>query len=426
MGMFISYFVTCFGCIITAFLYGWKLALVMLIAIPIIGLTSAIMGKTQASSFKNELKAYSKAGGIVEEVLTNIRTVFIFDGKAKEVERFEESLVPAQNEGIRRGIANGIGNGLVRALTYLSYALGFWYGTILIINACDEHNGYSAGVLTNVFFNIIYASIKIGQALPFLEAFSGAREAAAPIFSIIDRIPEIDSSSKCGMKLKEIKGEIHFKNVRFNYPARPDTSILKGIHFRAHAGQSVAIVGTSGCGKSTCVQLIQRLYDPLSGEVFIDGVDIRNLNVAWLREQIGVVGQEPVLFATTIGENIKYGKEGTTQEEIERAARQANAHVFIEKLPLKYDTLVGERGAQLSGGQKQRIAIARALIRNPTILLFDEATSALDTRSEAIVQSALDQAAQGRTTIIVAHRLTTVRRADKIIVLSNGLVQVIL
>ncbi|NXM97133.1 MDR1 protein, partial [Sylvia borin] len=181
-----------------------------------------------------------------------------------------------------------------------------------------------------------------------------------------------------------IKGNLEFKNVYFNYPSRPDVEILKGLNLKINSGQTVALVGGSGCGKSTTVQLIQRFYDPKEGMVTIDGHDIRTLNVRYLREVIGVVNQEPVLFATTIAENIRYGREDVTMEDIEKATKDANAYDFIMKLPNKFETVVGERGAQLSGGQKQRIAIARALVRNPKILLLDEATSALDTESESI------------------------------------------
>ncbi|NWT54245.1 MDR1 protein, partial [Erythrocercus mccallii] len=181
-----------------------------------------------------------------------------------------------------------------------------------------------------------------------------------------------------------IKGNVEFKNVYFNYPSRPDVEILKGLNLKIDSGQTVALVGGSGCGKSTTVQLIQRFYDPKEGMVTIDGQDIRTLNVRYLREVIGVVNQEPVLFATTIAENIRYGREDVTMEDIEKATKEANAYDFIMKLPNKFETVVGERGAQLSGGQKQRIAIARALVRNPKILLLDEATSALDTESESI------------------------------------------
>ncbi|NXQ39316.1 MDR1 protein, partial [Catharus fuscescens] len=181
-----------------------------------------------------------------------------------------------------------------------------------------------------------------------------------------------------------IKGNLEFRNVYFNYPSRPDVEILKGLNLKINSGQTVALVGGSGCGKSTTVQLIQRFYDPKEGMVTLDGQDIKTLNVRYLREIIGVVNQEPVLFATTIAENIRYGREDVTMEEIEKATKEANAYDFIMKLPNKFETVVGDRGAQLSGGQKQRIAIARALVRNPKILLLDEATSALDTESESV------------------------------------------
>lgn len=208
--------------------------------------------------------------------------------------------------------------------------------------------------------------------------------------------------------------------MEFQYPTRPEVSILNKLNLKIHRGQTVALVGPSGCGKSTCIQLVQRFYDPQAGNLLFNGTNLKDLDINWLRSRIGVVGQEPILFATSIYENIRYGREDATREEIEAAAAAANAAIFIKKLPKGYDTLVGERGAQLSGGQKQRIAIARALIRDPEILLLDEATSALDTASEAKVQAALEKVSAGRTTIIVAHRLSTVRRADRIVVINKG------
>ena len=194
------------------------------------------------------------------------------------------------------------------------------------------------------------------------------------------------------------------RNVHFNYPAREDVEVLRGVNLKIEAGKTVSIVGPSGCGKSTVIQLIQRLYDPDSGSLLLDQTDIRQMNIGWLRDNIGVVGQEPVLFATTIRENIKFGRKDATDEEIVQASKEANAFNFIQSLPQKFDTIVGEKGAQLSGGQKQRIAIARAIIKKPKILLLDEATSALDFASEALVKAAIDNVQQGRTTIIVAHR----------------------
>ncbi|GFS95723.1 ATP-dependent translocase ABCB1 [Nephila pilipes] len=273
----------------------------------------------------------------------------------------------------------------------------------------------------------ILSKIQASVSRQEMEAYGKAGAVAEEVLSSIRTVfafggerKEIQRSSKLGKKPESLSGIISLKNVHFNYPARPTVQVLRGVSLNIQPGETVALVGSSGCGKSTIVQLILRFYDTLEGMVEIDGNNVRELNVGWLRDNIGLVGQEPVLFSTTISQNIRYGKQDATQEEIEEAAKTANVHDFIEALPMKYNTLVGERGTQLSGGQKQRIAIARALIKNPKILLLDEATSALDTESEAVVQAALDEARRGRTTVIVAHRLTTIRTADKIVVLGDG------
>ncbi|KAG6577939.1 ATP-binding Cassette (ABC) superfamily [Phytophthora cinnamomi] len=220
-----------------------------------------------------------------------------------------------------------------------------------------------------------------------------------------------------------MQGKIEFKNILFRYPTRPEVTVLRNYNLTIEAGQTVAFCGPSGGGKSTGVSLIERFYDPVDGQVLLDGVDTKELNLNWLRSQIGLVGQEPTLFIGTIAENIAYGlTDKPTQQDIEEAAKMANAHGFITKFPDGYDTQVGMKGEQLSGGQKQRIAIARAILKNPNILLLDEATSALDSESEKVVQEALDKvvALKRRTTIIIAHRLSTIRKADKICVVSGG------
>ncbi|KAH0627478.1 hypothetical protein JD844_003227 [Phrynosoma platyrhinos] len=397
---------------IIGFIKGWKLTLVILAISPVLGLSAAAWAK--------ELAAYAKAGSVAEEVLTAIRTVIAFGGQKKEIQRYYKNLEDAKNIGIKKAITANISIGIAFLLIYASYALAFWYGTTLIL---DEH--YSIGKVLTVFFAVLIGAFSIGQVSPNLEAFAIARGAAYAIFNIID-------------------------------------NVLKGLNLKVNSGQTVALVGSSGCGKSTTVQLIQRFYDPVEGMVTIDGQDIKTLNLRYLREIIGVVNQEPVLFATTIAENIRYGRENVTMEEMEKAVKQANAYDFIMKLPNvrnqeihlrtytlaynlgclynvghlysqtinhsqhsileKFETVVGERGAQLSGGQKQRIAIARALVRNPKILLLDEATSALDTESEAVVQAALDKAREGRTTIVIAHRLSTVRNADMIAAFEDGVI----
>ncbi len=391
---------------------------------PIVMISSAVVSTIETSLTEKELAAYGKAGGVAEEAISSIRTVMAFGGEQKEIQHYQDELKWARKAGIKKGLISAIGAGLNWSSYFISYCLAFWYGTRLILNSCESDSGYSAGDLMIVFFSAFMGSMKIGQALPYIEAFSIARGAGASIFSVIKTKSTIKSSPEVGLVPSKVTGNILFDKVCFNYPSRPGVKILKNLSFEVVSGQSVALVGTSGCGKSTCIQLLLRFYDPLEGKVCIDGYDIRDLNIDWMRAQIGMVGQEPVLFGTTIGENIRYGWEGATQEEIEAAAKEANANDFIIRLPLKYDTLVGERGAQLSGGQKQRIAIARALVRNPRILLLDEATSALDTQSEAVVQRALDKARLGRTTVIVAHRLTTIQNADRIIVIKEGIVEV--
>nr|XP_042130337.1 ATP-dependent translocase ABCB1 [Peromyscus maniculatus bairdii] len=417
IGMFFQSIATFFGGFIIGFTRGWKLTLVILAISPVLGLSAGIWAKILSSFTDKELQAYAKAGAVAEEVLAAIRTVIAFGGQKKELERYNNNLEEAKRLGIKKAITSNISMGAAFLLIYASYALAFWYGTSLVIS-----KEYSIGQVLTVFFSVLIGAFSIGQASPNIEAFANARGAAYEIFNIIDNKPSIDSFSTSGHKPDNIKGNLEFKNIHFSYPSRKEVQILKGLNLKVQSGQTVALVGNSGCGKSTTVQLLQRLYDPIEGMVSIDGQDIRTINVRYLREIIGVVSQEPVLFATTIAENIRYGRENVTMDEIEKAVKEANAYDFIMKLPHKFDTLVGERGAQLSGGQKQRIAIARALVRNPKILLLDEATSALDTESEAVVQAALDKAREGRTTIVIAHRLSTVRNADVIAGFDNGVI----
>ncbi|CAO2617604.1 ATP-dependent translocase ABCB1 [Lemmus lemmus] len=417
IGMFFQAMATFFGGFIIGFTRGWKLTLVILAISPVLGLSAGLWAKILSSFTDKELQAYAKAGAVAEEVLAAIRTVIAFGGQKKELERYNNNLEEAKKLGIKKAITANISIGAAFLLIYASYALAFWYGTSLVIS-----KEYSIGQVLTVFFSVLIGAFSIGQASPNIEAFANARGAAYEVFNIIDNKPNIDSFSTNGHKPDNIKGNLEFRNIHFSYPSRKEVQILKGLNLKVQSGQTVALVGNSGCGKSTTVQLLQRLYDPTEGVVSIDGQDIRTINVRYLREIIGVVSQEPVLFATTIAENIRYGRENVSMDDIEKAVKEANAYDFIMKLPHKFDTLVGERGAQLSGGQKQRIAIARALVRNPKILLLDEATSALDTESEAVVQAALDKAREGRTTIVIAHRLSTVRNADVIAGFDGGVI----
>ncbi|XP_022371091.1 phosphatidylcholine translocator ABCB4 isoform X3 [Enhydra lutris kenyoni] len=417
VGMFFQAVATFFAGFIVGFVRGWKLTLVIMSISPILGLSAAVWAKILSAFSDRELAAYAKAGAMAEEALGAIRTVIAFGGQNKELERYEKHLENAKRIGIKKAISANISMGIAFLLIYASYALAFWYGSTLVIS-----KEYTIGNAMTVFFSILVGAFSVGQAAPCIDAFANARGAAYAIFNIIDSNPKIDSFSERGHKPNSIKGNLEFIDVHFSYPARADVKILKGLNLTVESGQTVALVGNSGCGKSTTVQLIQRLYDPDEGRINIDGQDIRTFNVRYLREIIGVVSQEPVLFSTTIAENIRYGRGNVTMDEIKKAVKEANAYDFIMKLPQKFDTLVGDRGAQLSGGQKQRIAIARALVRNPKILLLDEATSALDTESEAEVQAALDKAREGRTTIVIAHRLSTIRNADIIAGFEDGII----
>uniref|UniRef100_A0A670JN93 Bile salt export pump n=1 Tax=Podarcis muralis TaxID=64176 RepID=A0A670JN93_PODMU len=410
VAVFIQRFTTFICGFMLGFVRGWKLTLVIISVSPLLGVGAAMIGPGR------ELKAYAKAGAVADEVLSSIRTVAAFGGERKEVARYDRNLVFAQNWGIRKGIIMGFFTGYIWCIIFLSYALAFWYGSKLVL----EDEEYSPGTLIQVFFGVLVAALSLGQASPCLEAFATGRGAATNIFETIDKKPVIDCMSEDGYKLDKVRGEIEFHNVTFYYPSRPDVKILEKLNMVIKAGETTAFVGPSGAGKSTTIQLIQRFYDPSEGMITLDGHDIRSLNIQWLRSLIGIVEQEPVLFATTIAENIRYGREDATMEDIIRATKQANAYDFIMDLPGKFDTLVGEGGGQMSGGQKQRIAIARALVRNPKILLLDMATSALDNKSEATVQEALHKARVGRTAISIAHRLSSIRTADVIIGFEHG------
>uniref|UniRef100_A0A3Q3VSZ1 Uncharacterized protein n=1 Tax=Mola mola TaxID=94237 RepID=A0A3Q3VSZ1_MOLML len=415
VGMLIQACTTFITSFIIGFTTGWKLTLVILAVCPVLGISTAIYSKVLTSFTSKEQTAYAKAGAVAEEVLSAVRTVFAFSGQNREIQRYHKRLEDARDMGIKKAISAGIATGFTFLIIYLSYTLAFWYGSTLVLS-----NEYTIGNLLTVFFVVLYGAYTVGQTSPNIQAFASARGAAYKVYSIIDHKPRIDSFSDAGFKPDFIEGDIEFKNIHFSYPSRPKIKILNNMSLSVMSGQTIALVGSSGCGKSTTIQLLQRFYNPQEGSISIDGHDIRSLNIRYLREMIGVVSQEPVLFATTISENIRYGQLDVTQEEIEQATKESNAYDFIMNLPEKFETLVGDRGTQLSGGQKQRIAIARALVRNPKILLLDEATSALDAESETIVQAALDKVRLGRTTIVVAHRLSTIRNADVIAGFQKG------
>ncbi|KAJ8025239.1 Multidrug resistance protein 1A [Holothuria leucospilota] len=420
LGLAVQSMSTAIAGVIIGFSRSWRLALVVVavsmgLVLPVFAISAVLVKKyTQGA-----LDAYAKAGAVAEEVLSSIRTVTAFGGEAKELDRYSSFLGDAKKESIKKAAAESGALGGIFFVVYIAYAMAFWYGTILIINSQE----FTAGGILITLFCVLFGSFSLAQAGPYFAEFSAARGAAAVIWEVIDQQPKIDCLSDKGAHPIELTGKITFEDVHFTYPTRKEAKVLQGFNLEVNVGQTVALVGSSGCGKSTTVALIQRYYDPDSGSVKLDDQDIRGLNVKWLRENIGVVSQEPILFGATIAENIRYGRMDVTEEEIHQAGKEANAHDFIMELPEQYNTLVGERGAQLSGGQKQRVAIARALVRNPKILLLDEATSALDSESEGVVQAALEKVVQaGRTTIVIAHRLSTIKNADMICAIQEGVV----
>ncbi|PHU20248.1 ABC transporter B family member 18 [Capsicum chinense] len=402
--------------LILAFYLSWRLALASVpfsLGFVIPGVAFGKLLMMQGVKMKD---AYGVAGSIAEQAISSIRTVYSYVGENEQQQQQQQTqcIPTCLNLGVKQGLTKGLLLGSM-GMIYVSWAFQSWAGSVLVAN-----RGESGGRVFISALCVVLGGLSCMSALPNVSFITEATIAAARIFELIDRVPQIDSEDGKGKILAYVRGDIEFKEVTFSYPSRPDILVLRDFSVKVKAGRTVAIVGGSGSGKSTVISLLERFYDPIKGDILFDGHKIKKLQLKWLRSQMGFVNQEPVLFATSIKGNILFGKEGASMKMVVQAAKAANAHEFIASLPDGYDTHVGQFGFQLSGGQKQRIAIARALIKDPKILLLDEATSALDAQSERIVQEALDQASQGRTTIIIAHRLITIRRADKIAVLQSG------
>ncbi|XP_058180428.1 ABC transporter B family member 15-like [Rhododendron vialii] len=412
--VFLMNLFTFVGAYIVAFAILWRLAIVAFPFVIFLVIPGLMYGRALMGIARKMKVEYNKAGTVAVQALSSIKTVYAFVAERKTIENYSLALQGTMELGLRQGLAKGLAMGS-NGIVFVIWSFMAYYGSRLIM----YHNA-SGGHVFAVGASIIWGGLSLGAGLPNLKYFSEASAAGERILEIIKRVPKIDSDNMDGEVLENISGNIEFKNVEFTYPSRPETSIFQNFNLKIPAGLTTALVGGSGSGKSTVIALLQRFYDPMGGEICLDGVAIDKLQLKWLRAQMGLVSQEPALFATSIKENILFGKEDADMEEIIAAAKASNAHNFISQLPQRYDTQVGEGGVQMSGGQKQRIAIARALIKAPRILLLDEATSALDSESERVVQEALDNAAVGRTTIVIAHRLSTIRNADIIAVVQNG------
>ncbi|MCJ1472803.1 GTPase-activating protein [Lambiella insularis] len=415
---------TFFTAFIIGFIKYWKLTLILSSTVWAI---TAIMGG--GSTFiikynKKSLEAYGLGGSVAEEVISSIRNATAFNTQDKLARQYNEHLIEAAKWGTKLKMALAVMIAGMMGILYFNYGLSFWMGSRYIVSG--EMTLQSVLTIT---LCIMIGAFSLGGVAPNAQAFTTAIAAAGKIFNTIDRVSPIDPMTEQGQKLENVQGTIELKNIKHIYPSRAEVVVMEDVSLLVPAGKTTALVGASGSGKSTIVGLVERFYDPVGGNVYLDGHDVQSLNLRWLRQQISLVSQEPTLFGTTIFGNIKHGligtehehgEQGKTRELVVSAAKMANAHEFITGLPEGYDTNVGERGFLLSGGQKQRIAIARAMVSDPKILLLDEATSALDTKSEGVVQAALDVAAKGRTTIVIAHRLSTIKTADNIVVMSQG------
>ncbi|KAL6650844.1 hypothetical protein ACP70R_009769 [Stipagrostis hirtigluma subsp. patula] len=415
VGNFIHYLATFLAGLLVGFIAAWRLALLSVAVIPAIAFAGGLYAYTLTGLTSKSRESYANAGVVAEQAIAQVRTVYSFVGESKALNSYSEAIQNTLKLGYKAGMAKGLGIGCTYGIACMSWALVFWYAGVFVRNRQTD-----GGKAFTAIFSAIVGGLSLGQAFSNLGAFSKGKIAGYKLLEVIRQKPSIVNDHKDGKCLDEVHGNVEFKDVTFSYPSRPNVMIFRNFSLFFPAGKTAAVVGGSGSGKSTVVALIERFYDPNEGQVLLDNVDIKTLQLRWLRDQIGLVNQEPALFATTILENILYGKPDATFAEVEAAATASNAHSFISLLPNGYNTMVGERGTQLSGGQKQRIAIARAMLKNPKILLLDEATSALDADSENIVQEALDRLMVGRTTVVVAHRLSTIRNVNMIAVIQQG------
>ncbi|KAM3147561.1 hypothetical protein pb186bvf_000368 [Paramecium bursaria] len=404
---------------------GWQLALVVTATLPALSIFTGIFAVIIQTSEIATQKAYSDAGAFAEQAINAIKTVKMLDGEDHEHVNYSRCLVKAAQTSIKYNFGIGLSFGLVFGAMIWSYALGFWYGAKLISEKTHNDNSgnmYTVGDVLIIFFAILTGGFSLGQAGPCVQYFAKGRAAAVKVFAILDRQPKILNPAN-PRSLGKFNGEILIKNVTFRYPNKQDLVILDNITLRIPSGKKVALVGESGCGKSTIMQLVERFYDTESGEILFggeNGINVKDVSLLDLRSRIGMVGQEPVLFATSIRENLRYGKTDATEDEMIEALKKVNAWDFVSKMDKQLETYVGIGGSQLSGGQKQRIAIARAILKKPQVLLLDEATSALDRTNEKLIQSTLDEVSQGITTIVIAHRLRTIQNADIIYVIDKG------
>jgi ATP-binding cassette subfamily B protein len=390
-----------------------RLTAVMLVSVPVLMILAVLFGNLIRKIARQAQDRLAESNVVVEESLQNIASVKAFTSEGYEQGRYQDALARYVRAAVRGAIYEGAFLSFIIFALFGSIVLVLWYGALLV-----QEDTLKPGALTRFMLLTFYVG---GAAGTFASLYSQLQRALGASQRVREILAEPTEPVDQGQPLAgRLRGHVRFEDVHFRYPSRPEVEVLRGVSLEAQPGQRIALVGASGAGKSTVMSLLLRFYDPEKGHIQVDGRDARDYDLHELRSRMALVPQDVILFGGTIAENIAYGKPGAGQEQIEQAARQANAHDFILSFPEGYQTRVGERGVQLSGGQRQRIAIARAILRDPAILLLDEATSSLDSQSESQVLEALDRLMAGRTSLVIAHRLSTVRGADRIFVLDQG------
>jgi ATP-binding cassette subfamily B protein len=400
------------GAALLLWMNPWMTLMAMAI-IPVGAVATTYFGRKLQGLSRRVQDAIAASNVVAEETIAGIRTVRSFARESHELDRYQEAVDHSYRLAVKRAFAVGGFRGFINFVGYGAVTLIVWYGGRMVAGG-----DMTIGELTAFLLYAGIVAVSIGGLAGIYAEFMRAAGSSQRIFELLDQKGSVEAGG--GEPLGEVTGSLHFERVNFSYPARPDVTVLRDFELAVVPGEVVALVGPSGAGKSTVASLLPRFYDPTQGRITLDGTDLKSFDTRSLRQKIGAVMQEPVLFAESIAENIRYGRPDASDEEVHRAARAANAAIFIEEFPEGYDTLVGERGIRLSGGQKQRIAVARAVLKDPRILILDEATSALDAESEHLVYEALDRLMEGRTTIVIAHRLSTVRNADRVVVLDQG------
>lgn len=412
---FVRQIIIILGSIVFLVIVSWKLSLIMLATVPVMAVIAVLFGRFIRKLSKQAQEATASSNTIIEENMMGITNVKTFTNELFVMAKYRKTIEEIRKLNIKSGNWRGV---------FVSFIIMCLFGAIVFIIWQGLHMtlGPDPSLNSRDFFSFVMFTVFMGASIGSVpDLYASLQKAIGATEHLMELINEsTEKEIYLGKNKPDIKGKVSFEEVKFHYPERADVEVLKGMSFEVDSGGKIALVGASGAGKSTIASLLLRFYEPTSGNYTVDNVNVKDIDIEYLRDQMAFVPQEVILFSGTIRENIAFGNPEATDEEIDSAAKKANAYNFIKEFPEGFETEVGDRGIQLSGGQKQRVAIARAILKDPTILILDEATSALDAESERLVQEALDNLMENRTSFIIAHRLSTIRKADNILVMDKG------